>query len=114
LSRLNTFVAEVTGRLKSYRIQDDNLWYSFVDRELEVTRILDPRVGVVAGGLITVLYGPKGCGKTSLFKALRYALEGVESDIDIVIVSSEVEAWRAEKLQAPRTLSNVLREVEGC
>ena len=45
MSRLNTFVAEVTGRLKSYRIQDDNLWYSFVDRELEVTRILDPRVG---------------------------------------------------------------------
>jgi energy-coupling factor transporter ATP-binding protein EcfA2 len=113
LSRFNEFVAEVTGRLKSYRIQEDSLWYGFVDRELEVTRILDPRVGVVAGGLITVLYGPKGCGKTSLFKVLRYALEGVESDIDIVIVSSEVEAWRAEKLYAPRTLSDVLREVEG-
>ena len=113
MSGLNAFAAEVTGKLKSYRIQEDNLWYSFVDRELEVTRILDPRVGVVAGGLITVLYGPKGCGKTSLFKALRYALESVESDIDIVIVSSEVEAWRAEKLYAPRTLSDVLREVEG-
>jgi energy-coupling factor transporter ATP-binding protein EcfA2 len=113
LSKLNEFVAEVTGRLKSYRIQEGSLWYSFVDRELEVTRILDPRVGVVAGGLITVLYGPKGCGKTSLFKVLRYALEGVESDVDIVIVSSEVEAWRAEKLYAPRTLSDVLREVEG-
>jgi hypothetical protein len=48
-----------------------------------------------------------------LFKVLRHALEGVESDIDIVIVSSEVEAWRAEKLYAPRTLSDVLREVEG-
>ena len=113
MSRLNAFVAEVTGRLKSYRIQEDSLWYSFVDRELEVTRILDPRVGVVAGGLITVLYGPKGCGKTSLFKVLRYALEGIESDVDIVIVSSEVEAWRAEKLYAPRTLSDVLREAEG-
>jgi hypothetical protein len=45
LSKLNEFVAEVTGRLKSYRIQEDSLWYGFVDRELEVTRILDPRVG---------------------------------------------------------------------
>jgi energy-coupling factor transporter ATP-binding protein EcfA2 len=64
--------------------------------------------------MITVLYGPKGCGKTSLFKALHDIVTSMEdADVDMVIVGSEKEAWKAEKLYAPRTLNDILREVKG-
>jgi len=44
--------------------------HRFVGREEEVRRILtDPRL--FGGGRVTVLYGPRGCGKTALFEALE-------------------------------------------
>jgi energy-coupling factor transporter ATP-binding protein EcfA2 len=64
--------------------------------------------------MITVLYGPKGCGKTSLFKALYEVVTSMQDvDVDVVIVGSEKEAWRAEKLYTPKTLSDILGEVKG-
>jgi energy-coupling factor transporter ATP-binding protein EcfA2 len=64
--------------------------------------------------MITVLYGPKGCGKTSLFKALHDIVTSMEdADVDMVIVGSEKEAWKAEKLYAPRSLGDILKEVKG-
>ncbi len=86
----------------------------FVDRMREAKAILDESEKVVLNGMITVLYGPKGCGKTSLFKVLYEVVTSMEdADVDVVIVSSEKEAWRAEKLYTPKTLSDVLREVKG-
>ncbi|MFZ8788749.1 MAG: ATP-binding protein, partial [Acidilobaceae archaeon] len=85
----------------------------FVDRVREAKAILDESEKAVLNGMITVLYGPKGCGKTSLFKALYEVVTSMDNDVDVVIVGSEKEAWRAEKLYAPKTLSDILREVKG-
>ena len=86
----------------------------FVDRVREAKAILDEGEKAVLNGMITVLYGPKGCGKTSLFKVLYEVVTSMEdADVDVVIVGSEKEAWRAEKLYTPKTLSDILREVKG-
>jgi energy-coupling factor transporter ATP-binding protein EcfA2 len=86
----------------------------FVDRVREAKAILDEGEKAVLNGMITVLYGPKGCGKTSLFKVLYEVVTSMEdTDVDVVIVGSEREAWKAEKLYAPRTLNDILREVKG-
>ena len=86
----------------------------FVDRMREAKAILDEGEKAVLNGMITVLYGPKGCGKTSLFKVLYEVVTSMEdADVDVVIVGSEKEAWRAEKLYTPKTLSDILREVKG-
>jgi energy-coupling factor transporter ATP-binding protein EcfA2 len=86
----------------------------FVDRVREAKAILDESEKAVLNGMITVLYGPKGCGKTSLFKALYEVVTSMEdTDVDVVIIGSEKEAWRAEKLYTPKTLSDILREVKG-
>jgi len=75
---------------------------------------LDESEKAVLNGMITVLYGPKGCGRTSLFKVLYEVVTSMEdADVDVVIVGSEKEAWRAEKLYTPKTLSGILREVKG-
>jgi ABC-type multidrug transport system ATPase subunit len=75
----------------------------FVDRVREAKAILDEGEKVVLNGMITVLYGPKGCGKTSLFKALYEVVTSMQDvDVDVVIVGSEKEAWRAEKLYIPK------------
>ena len=64
---------------------------------------MDEGEKAVLNGMITVLYGPKGCGKTSLFKALYEVVTSMQdADVDVVIVGSEKEAWRAEKLYTPK------------
>jgi energy-coupling factor transporter ATP-binding protein EcfA2 len=85
----------------------------FVDRVREAKAILDESEKAVLNGMITVLYGPKGCGKTSLFKVLYEVVTSMQdTDVDVVIVSSEKEAWRAEKLYAPKSLGEILKEVK--
>ncbi len=62
----------------------------FVDRVREARAVLDEGEKAVLNGMITVLYGPKGCGKTSLFKALHEIVTSMEdTDVDMVIVGSE-------------------------
>jgi ABC-type transporter Mla maintaining outer membrane lipid asymmetry ATPase subunit MlaF len=82
-------VEEVVSRLSSSRVPGFN--FRFVDMEREARAILDVSGGVVMGGWITVVYGPKGCGKTELFRALYNASRGA-GGVDFVIVRSEREA----------------------
>jgi energy-coupling factor transporter ATP-binding protein EcfA2 len=103
-------VEEVVSRLSSFRVPGFN--FRFVDREREARAILDVSGGVVMGGWITVVYGPKGCGKTELFRALYNASRGA-GGVDFVIVRSEREAWRVDELLAPRGLRGVLSKVAG-
>jgi energy-coupling factor transporter ATP-binding protein EcfA2 len=112
---LEELVERVTLGLASYMIVEPSISpLRFVDRRREVKAVLDEKEKVVLNGMITVLYGPRGCGKTSLFKALYEVVTSIgDVGVDVVVVGSEREAWRAEKLYAPKTLNDVMREVEG-
>jgi ABC-type glutathione transport system ATPase component len=71
------FIERVISRLNSYRVSIEGVGsVRFVDRWGEVRAVLDPGFKVVLGGMVTVLYGPKGCGKTSLFRALHDVVKG--------------------------------------
>jgi energy-coupling factor transporter ATP-binding protein EcfA2 len=112
---LKELIERVTLSLTRYTITELNIGpLRFVDRVREAKAILDEGEKAVLNGMITVLYGPKGCGKTSLFKALHDIVTSMQdTDIDVVIVGSEKEAWRAEKLYAPKSLGEILKEVKG-
>jgi energy-coupling factor transporter ATP-binding protein EcfA2 len=112
---LKELIERVTLGLTRYTITELNIGsLRFVDRVREAKAILDESEKAVLNGMITVLYGPKGCGKTSLFKALHEIVTSMEdADVDVVLVGSEKEAWRAEKLYAPKSLNDILREVKG-
>jgi energy-coupling factor transporter ATP-binding protein EcfA2 len=112
---LKELIERVTLSLARYTITEPNIGpLRFVDRVREARAVLDEGEKAVLNGMITVLYGPKGCGKTSLFKALHDIVTSMQdADIDVVIVSSEKEAWRAEKLYAPKSLGDILKEVKG-
>ena len=112
---MEELVERVTLGLASYMIVEPSISpLRFVDRRREVKAVLDEKEKVVLNGMITVLYGPRGCGKTSLFKALHEVVTSIgDVGVDVVVVGSEREAWRAEKLYAPKTLNDVMREVEG-
>jgi energy-coupling factor transporter ATP-binding protein EcfA2 len=112
---LKELIERVTLGLTRYTITELNIGsLRFVDRVREAKAVLDESEKAVLNGMITVLYGPKGCGKTSLFKALHEIVTSMEdADVDVVIVGSEKEAWRAEKLYAPKSLGEILKEVKG-
>jgi ABC-type transporter Mla maintaining outer membrane lipid asymmetry ATPase subunit MlaF len=78
-------VEEVVSRLSSFRVPGFN--FRFVDREREARAVLDVSGGVVMGGWITVVYGPKGCGKTEFFRAL-YNASREAGGVDFIIVRS--------------------------
>ena len=111
---LKELIERVTLSLTRYTMTEPSIGsLRFVDRVREAKAILDESEKAVLNGMITVLYGPKGCGKTSLFKALHEIVTSMDIDVDVVIVGSEKEAWRAEKLYAPKSLNDILREVKG-
>jgi energy-coupling factor transporter ATP-binding protein EcfA2 len=112
---LKELIERVTLGLTRYTITEPNIGsLRFVDRVREAKAILDESEKAVLNGMITVLYGPKGCGKTSLFKALHEIVTSMQdTDVDVVIVGSEKEAWRAEKLYSPKSLGEILKEVKG-
>jgi energy-coupling factor transporter ATP-binding protein EcfA2 len=112
---LKELIERVTLSLTRYTMTEPNIGpLRFVDRVREAKAILDESEKAVLNGMITVLYGPKGCGKTSLFKALHEIVTSMQdTDVDVVIVGSEKEAWKAEKLYAPKSLGEILKEVKG-
>jgi energy-coupling factor transporter ATP-binding protein EcfA2 len=111
---LKELIERVTLSLTRYTMTEPNIGsLRFVDRVREAKAILDESEKAVLNGMITVLYGPKGCGKTSLFKALHEIVTSMDNDVDVVIVGSEKEAWKAEKLYAPKSLGEILKEVKG-
>ncbi|RLF15605.1 MAG: hypothetical protein DRJ66_04135 [Thermoprotei archaeon] len=102
----------VLKRLREYSIEVlPDITVRFVDRDYEVENVLEKKV--FTPGWITVLYGPKGCGKSTLFNALKYAIKDFDINLDIIVVSSEREAWRAEKIYVPKKLKGVLEDIRS-
>jgi len=80
-------IEDIKARIHSYRVRSrvPGVRPRFVDRDPEVERILsDPLV--FAHGMVTVLYGPKGCGKTTLFEAIHQVAGSREHGLAVTLI----------------------------
>jgi len=75
----------------------------FIDRVEEIERLFGIPAAVMWGG-VTVLYGPKGCGKTTLSKALAWAFGSLGFDPGYRVVLAEYEGG-AVSVSMPKDLS---------
>jgi len=78
-------VSDVISRVHGYVTRSDA---KFVDRELEISSILG-KDRVVVHSYVTVLYGPKGCGKTALFEALSRVVDPGSHGVLVVVARRE-------------------------
>ncbi|MEM1611064.1 MAG: ATP-binding protein [Sulfolobales archaeon] len=81
-------IEKIIDMMHRYEIREGGLNIKFLDREDEAREILGHGRGVIEDGRITILYGPKGCGKTTLFTALLDALNrskdmSIDSGVEI-------------------------------
>ncbi len=78
-------VSDVISRVHGYVTRSGA---KFVDRELEISSILGED-RVVVHSYVTVLYGPKGCGKTALFEALSRVVDPGSHRVLVVVARRE-------------------------
>jgi len=100
---------EVVRELRGYTTWDG---FRFVDREVEAEWILEG-VALKSPGYITILYGPRGCGKTELLRALSWASQrlGLE-ERGYKIVVAEYDSERGEvRVAGFKGLGEKVREV---
>jgi len=106
---LQEIMARIISSMKTFRTQMN---VRFVDREIETKRIIDDYEKTIFGGMINILYGPKGCGKTTFFKALKFASESQDVDIDVLYISREYEETpELVKLYIPKRFNQILKEI---
>lgn len=99
---------EIISRMHEYKTDLGE----FVDREVEAREILKEELGsVVEGGRITVLYGPKGCGKSTFFKVLSEAAEQASAKLDIMIVKRPEEAVQGSVLRLPKSFKDLAESI---
>ena|GEM_PF-220450 len=103
-------VDDIISRMHSYRTDLGG----FVDREKEAREILEWGFGKpIRGGRITVLYGPKGCGKSTFFRALSTAIDQVDARLDVMVVRKPEEATRVSFLHLPKSFRDLARDIAG-
>ncbi len=79
------------------------LYVNFIDREYEIEKITK-----LVNGRLHVIAGPRGCGKTELFKALTYALRQVEDKEKYNIVFIVLRQIKQEYTQIVKRYLNSL------
>jgi len=87
-------IEDILARIHSYRVSSrtPGVRPRFVGRDPEIKRILsDP--SVFGHGAITVLYGPRGCGKTTLFEALDESTDLGVHRVFVSLVSEDTIRW---------------------
>ena len=75
---------KILEKIRSYRVED--LKIVFRDRFYEIENILTK----IPEGYINIIFGPHGCGKTELAKALVYASKDLE-DVHVIYVGYREE-----------------------
>ncbi|MEM4971171.1 MAG: ATP-binding protein [Sulfolobales archaeon] len=95
---------EIVYRMHSYKTDLGR----FVDREGEAKEILERGWDrVVEGGWITVLYGPKGCGKSTFFMVLSEAADQAGAGLDVMVVKRPEDAVQGSVLHLPKSLKDL-------
>ena len=106
---IQEIIARIISSMKTFRTQMN---VRFVDREIETKKIIDDSEKTIFGGMINILYGPKGCGKTTFFKALKFASESQDVNIDVLYISREYEETpELVKLYMPKRFNQILKEI---
>jgi energy-coupling factor transporter ATP-binding protein EcfA2 len=104
----NDKIKEIISRMHSYRTK---LGF-FVDREFEARSIIAGE-DIAVGGMITVLYGPKGCGKSTLFRVLSRAADQAGSGLDVLVVERSEEALQKALLYLPKSFRGLGESIAG-
>jgi ABC-type dipeptide/oligopeptide/nickel transport system ATPase subunit len=104
-------IEEIIDRAHSYEIYEEGIGrYRFVDRDNEIRKILKSSEYLFLGGRITVLYGSKGCGKSTLFEAVSHAVK--DSDFEAILIARVIATmsgsmWEGVKRFAKDMVKNV-------
>jgi energy-coupling factor transporter ATP-binding protein EcfA2 len=111
-SRKDANVKEIISRMHSYVIRRGEISWSFVDREREVRSII-ARKDIVESGMITVLYGSKGCGKSTFFSVLSEAADQADSGLDVLVVERPEEVVEGAILHLPKSFRELGKSIAG-
>jgi energy-coupling factor transporter ATP-binding protein EcfA2 len=65
------------------------------------------------GGMITVLYGPKGCGKSTFFRVLSRVTDQAGSGLDVLVVERSEEALQKALLYLPKSFRGLGESIAG-
>lgn len=68
--------------------------------------------GIAEEGMVTVLYGPKGCGKSTLFDALAEAAGQAGAGLDVAVVERPEEAAQMAVLRLPKGLRDLAGSID--